>query len=310
MKTRYWGSFVCNDYELELTSVVDPCLSIAEDSYAPNHDCASAVAMTDGVYPGLAVFLNPETDDFFTVDVVDGATVFIDVLHIANDGDIDCYLYDSSTLGTDCGTNSNYLVRGYTGSDNENIQWTNTSGGTVTYYLQVELWDSASNGECNNYDLVIDVALPTMGLTMCAGDGSLIACPCGNESADPESGCLNSTGLGAKIFATGSNSAAADDAVFHIEQATAGQTAVLVQGTTTVAVPFKDGILCMGTWTRRVEFVNLDAAGEGSTATSIVTGGNVVPGETKYYQWWYRDTAGTVCGSGSNLSDGLQISWI
>jgi hypothetical protein len=309
MKTRSWGSFVCNDYSIELSSVVDPCLSVVEDGFAPNQDCASAALIGDGSYPGLAVF-KPAGDDFFAIDVIDGATLNVDVLFTSADGDIDCYLYDPSTLGTTCGDKSDYLVRGFTGSDDENVSWTNTSGGTVQYLLQVNLWDSAGNEDCNTYDLVIDIAEPTMGTSMCAGDGSLIPCPCGNESSDVESGCLNSTLVGSKMTATGSPSVAADDAVFHLTQAPAGQTAVLIQGTTQTAFSFKDGILCMGTFTRRVEFATLDGNGEVSTVGSMATQANLFPGQTRWYQWWHRDPVGSVCGAGSNTSNGLEITWI
>ena len=309
MTTRVWGSFECNDYEIVLTSVIDPCLSVIEDAFAPNQDCATAAVVTDGSYPGLATF-KTTGEDFFSVDVPDGATLNVDVLFLTANGDIDCYLYDASTLGTTCGDKSDFLDNGFTGSDNEDMTWTNLTGSTQTYYIQVNLWDNAGNEDCNNYDLVIDIALPTMGTSMCAGDGSLIACPCGNESSDPESGCLNSTTLGAKCTATGSNVVANDDAVFHLSQAPAGETAVLIQGTTQIAIPFKDGLLCMGTFTRRVEFVTLDGAGEASTVGSIATNANLFPGQTRWYQWWHRDPAGSVCGNGSNTSNGLEITWI
>lgn len=309
MKTRSWGSFDCNDYEVVISSVIDPCLSVVEDAFAPNHDCASAAPVTDGTYPGLATF-KTVADDFFSVDVPDGATLNVDVLFLTANGDIDCYLYDGSTLGTTCGDKTTYLDNGFTGSDNEDMTWTNLTGSTQTYYIQVNLWDNAGNEDCNNYDLVIDIALPTMGTSMCAGDGSGIPCPCGNESADPESGCLNSTTLGAKCTATGSNVVANDDAVFHLSQAPAGQTAVLIQGTTQIAIPFKDGLLCMGTFTRRVEFATVDAAGEASTVGSIATNANLFPGQTRWYQWWHRDPVGSVCGNGSNTSNGLEITWL
>jgi len=309
MKTRSWGSFSCNDYSIDLSSVIDPCLSVSEDGFAPNQDCASAVLLGDGSYPGLAVF-KPDGDDFFAIDVADGSTLNVDLLFLTAPGDIDCYLYDPATLGTTCGDKSDYLVRGFTGSDNESISWTNTSGSTQQYLLQVNLWDSAGNEDCNTYDLVIDIAEPTMGTSMCAGDGSVIPCPCGNESADAESGCLNSTLLGSKITATGSPSVVADDAVFHLSQAPAGESAVLVQGTTQTAFPFKDGIFCMGTFTRRVEFATLDGNGEISTVGSMATEANLFPGQTRWYQWWHRDPAGSVCGAGSNTSNGLEITWI
>jgi len=45
-------------------------------------------------------------------------------------------------------------------------------------------------------------------------------------------------------------------------------------------------------------------------AYSIVTEGGVSPGDTRYYQSWFRDGGGlSVCGLNSNLTNGLQVDW-
>jgi hypothetical protein len=148
--------------------------------------------------------------------------------------------------------------------------------------------------------------------TVCVGDGTDGACPCLNESTPGAAeGCKNSLGFGAKLATSGSTSVANDDMVFHVSQAIPNQTSLLVQGANLMSTPFKDGILCMGTPTERVEVVFLDAAGAGSTSGSIVTNGNVSPGDTRYYQQWYRNPGGiSPCGTGSNFSAGVKIDWI
>jgi len=283
---------------------------VVDDEYAPNASCQLAPVIGAGLYTGL-VTLGGVADDFFAVDVLPGDTLTASVLHIAADGDLDSYLYEASLPTHACGDDASFLASSTTSSNDELLSWTNQTGVTQTYFIQVRATGASGTPMCNEYDLHIEIGPAPIGVPICAGDGSLIDCPCDNESTDSESGCVNATGLGAKIAATGSASVSADDVVFHISQGRVGQPSLLIQGWTLTALPFKDGILCMGNPTERVEVVLLDGVGGGSTSSSIVTEGSIPgPGVTRYYQFWYRDPQLGPCGTGSNFTNGLSVDWM
>ena len=168
----------------------------------------------------------------------------------------------------------------------------------------------AATNTCIDGASLVPCSIGPPGTTICVGDGTAGPCPCGNQSAvGAGRGCTNSTGEGARLVATGTAFHDADDLGLRIEGARPLQPSLLVQGSAQLVLPFKDGIFCMGVPTERVEVVQLDAAGAGETTTSLaalVPG----PGETRYYQQWYRDPATSPCGTGSNFSNGVKVDWL
>lgn len=152
------------------------------------------------------------------------------------------------------------------------------------------------------------ISLDAAGVPFCFGDPVSGGCPCANFGS-LGAGCANSTGVGAILESQGSALVALDDMHLFARQARPNSTGVIVQGSSTITLPFKDGVLCAGNPTVRLEFIQLDAAGLGSTQSSITDSGSVHPGDTRIYQLWYRDPAVSPCGFGSNLSNALSVHW-
>jgi len=294
----YGTGFGCNDYDIVISTSADPCLVLAEDANEENDDCVSATVATEGTLASQATFIGDP--DWIRIDLTDGEMMTADLLFTHANGDLDMALWDGCP-GTEIDISQSV-------DDNEQLLYTNSTGGPISIYLEIYVWQT-STFTCNSYDLSIALDGGVAGMPMCAGDGSVTACPCLNESAlGAGEGCLSSLGMGAILQTSGSNSVGADDIAFTITQGRPSQPSMLVQGASLIGTPFKDGVLCTGTPTERVEVVFLDANGEGTTVGSIVTNGNVSPGDTRYYQQWYRDPGGvSPCGTGSNFSGGVMV---
>ncbi len=84
---------------------------------------------------------------------------------------------------------------------------------------------------------------------------------------------------------------------------------MLVQGSGTMVFPFRDGIYCMSNPTERMEFTMTGPSGNASSSVSITTVGGTAAGMKTYYQWYYRNIAGTPCGGGANFASAVEILW-
>ena len=145
-----------------------------------------------------------------------------------------------------------------------------------------------------------------------------VGCPCGNNSTvGSGQGCRHNGGVGAILSGTGLTDVSSDSLVLtasNLPSPPLGAGSVLFfQGTLATNVPFNDGLRCVtGTQVRLGHKAHL-----GTTASypqpgdmSVSMKGGLTPaGGVRYYQAWYRNVPG-MCGSLSNLTNGLSVIWV
>jgi hypothetical protein len=151
------------------------------------------------------------------------------------------------------------------------------------------------------------------GTIFCSGDGSGTACPCNNQGSTNH-GCQNSSGLGAGLTASGDASVSNDTLVLNATQTLAGQPGLFFQANNAInggnGTSFGDGLRCAGGSLLRLEVVFPDGQGNASSSSSVSVGGQCNAGDTRRYQFWYRDPQFSPCLNGFNLSNGLEITWL
>ncbi len=154
--------------------------------------------------------------------------------------------------------------------------------------------------------------------TFCAGDGTGVACPCGNSGAAGR-GCASSVNaLGALLTATGGARIYDEPFQLDVVGLPSSTTVLFFQGTTAAAAGagtvFGDGKRCasgtvirLGTKTASLGAASYPGAGD----LPVYQKGSVpLPGAVRFYQAWYRNSAAFCTESTFNLSNGLRVQWI
>jgi hypothetical protein len=158
-------------------------------------------------------------------------------------------------------------------------------------------------------------------------DGVLELCPCPNGSSgsctnsSSSGGCANSTGLGglllSNILSGGSVSVTNDDLVLTASQLPLGVSGLYFTGAASKPpTPFYAGLRCIQSPTLRYGLQNSGTGGTMTLGPGIVAlaqarfgpSGWIDPGESWYYQVWYRDNGGP-CGQTSNTSNSIRIAF-
>ena len=160
------------------------------------------------------------------------------------------------------------------------------------------------------------------GTPFCFGDGTSIACPCGNIGL-PGRGCDNSSGTGgARLAGSGQAALSADTLVLTVSFERPTALSLFWQGGSRVAARvFGDGVGCLGPPLKRMYFHSavggVASAPQGTdpsvSARSAAVGDPIGAGEFRVYHVFYRDPSSTFCpapaGSTFNVSSGLRVPW-
>ena len=208
------------------------------------------------------------------------------------------------------------------------------SGNLITQFLTDA---EASVKVCYNYGLDcngngIDDALDIAGQTsndhdldgipdecqpgfrsFCEGDGAAngggIDCPC-NNNGNPGEGCDNGSGSGGLLTAAGVPSVSNDTLSL-----TASQIPVVpgffMAGTLTPGGMdgeiFQNGLRCINP-NQRLQKLNNGGTIPLPSAPSISMLTSAAPGDTQYFQYWYRNGTG-LCSAGINSTNALEVTW-
>lgn len=132
--------------------------------------------------------------------------------------------------------------------------------------------------------------------------------PCSNPGV-LNSGCRNSSGSGASLTASGDANVLADSVVLHVDHGPATTPGLFFSGPVALTpTPFNDGLRCVGGSILRLQVALTDASGQASSSVTLSAVEGLAGGETRHYQYWYRDVSGP-CGGGSNTTNGYRITW-
>jgi hypothetical protein len=136
------------------------------------------------------------------------------------------------------------------------------------------------------------------------------------ECPDPNTYCVtspNSVGPGALIGSVGLPSVSVNNFVLSASSGPPGQPGIFYYGSGQVQLPFGNGFRCVGGSVSRLPSVTIANNGRAFYQLDFTQPpanggpGEITPGSTWNFQFWYRDPQGG--GHGFNLSDGLEVTF-
>jgi hypothetical protein len=157
---------------------------------------------------------------------------------------------------------------------------------------------------------------PGSSMPFCFGDGTGIACPCGNSGASGH-GCASSVSAAGAQLQYGGNPSVSNDTLVLAGSGMPNSAALYFQGTGQIAsglgTAFGDGLRCAGgTIVRLGAEMNVAGTSQypfGNEQPISLRGQVPLAGGVRTYQAWYRNAAPYCTPSTFNLTNGLQLTW-
>ncbi len=270
---------------------IDQCLGTRQDGYEGNDTCGSAAPIQDGTIQGLNV--ERMDRDYYSIDLPDTETLNASIAFQHSQANVELYLWDPS-LG--CGGLTD-LARSVSTTNDESINYTNTTGATRSLVLEVNVNTlTAGSGDCASYDLTVSRMNPLgpIGGNYC--------------QATP-----NAQGLQGYMLGYGSTSISLNSVVLTALNLPPNQFGLLAASDTQAFVPglngTSNGNLCLGGVLGRYPVVSTGTGGAVGASIDLLAvpqGGGVIPvapGMTLNFQFWHRDPTGL----GSNFTSGFSF---
>jgi hypothetical protein len=146
----------------------------------------------------------------------------------------------------------------------------------------------------------------------CPGDGSGSACPCAN-SGTGAAGCANSANPGGASIGYLGSPSISGSFLLTAADAVPNRPGLFFEGTVQenggAGTMLGDGLLCASGLIQRLEIVFTDGVGAATSSIDIPAESGVVVGETRHYQFWFRDPVVGPCARDYNLTNALTTTW-
>jgi hypothetical protein len=179
------------------------------------------------------------------------------------------------------------------------------------------IYDETAGGAVIGIGRGLDIErAPPPGTGFCFGDGTGLACPCGNFGATRH-GCAHSLSTNGALLDAVGVASVASDTLRLVGSSMPNSSALYFQGSAQVGAggvgaAFGDGLRCAGGTVVRLKTVQ-NASGKSQYPEagdpSVSVRGMVAAGDLRAYQVWYRNAASFCTTATFNLTNGLSIAW-